>query len=72
MCFGKTFTAYQFAKAMDYKRVLVLTFKPAVEDSWREDLLSHVDFEGWQFTSKVNLIFVGFMALQEQIKEQQK
>lgn len=52
MRFGKTFTTYQFAKEMKYKKVLVLTFKPAVEDSWREDLLSHVDFAGWQFVSK--------------------
>src|SRR5690606_36912087 len=33
------------------KKVLVLTFKPAVEDAWKEDLLSHVDFDGWQFYS---------------------
>ncbi len=36
---------------MGLKRVLVLTFKPAVESAWREDLVSHVDFEGWQFVS---------------------
>ena len=51
MRFGKTFTAYQLAKKMQAKRVLVLTFKPAVEDAWRDDLLQHVDFEGWQFFS---------------------
>jgi superfamily II DNA or RNA helicase len=52
MRFGKTFTTYEFAKAMEYKKVLVLTFKPAVEESWHDDLMSHVDFEGWQFVSK--------------------
>lgn len=52
MRFGKTFTAYQLAKTMNWKKVLVLTFKPAVENSWQEDLLCHVDFEGWQFISK--------------------
>lgn len=52
MRFGKTFAAYQLAKKMAWKKVLVLTFKPAVEDAWKEDLLSHVDFEGWQFISK--------------------
>src|SRR5690606_25374203 len=52
MRFGKTFTSYQLAKKMKWKKVLVLTFKPAVEDAWKEDLLSHVDFEGWQFFSK--------------------
>ncbi len=52
MRFGKTFTSYQLAKKMGWKKVLVLTFKPAVEDAWKEDLLSHVDFKGWQFVSK--------------------
>ena len=52
MRFGKTFASYQLAKKMGWKKVLVLTFKPAVEDAWKEDLLSHVDFEGWQFISK--------------------
>ena len=49
MRFGKTFTAYQLAKRMGAKRVLVVTFKPAVQDAWHEDLASHVDFEGWQY-----------------------
>ncbi len=52
MRFGKTFTSYELAKAMDMKRILVLTFKPAVEESWGSDLLSHIDFDGWQFYSK--------------------
>lgn len=52
MRFGKTFTTYQLAKRMGWKKVLVLTFKPAVEDAWKEDLLSHVDFKGWTFYSK--------------------
>ena len=52
MRFGKTFASYQLAKKMGWKKVLVLTFKPAVEDAWKDDLLSHVDFKGWQFFSK--------------------
>jgi len=52
MRFGKTFTTYQLAKAMNAKRVLVLTFKPAVEDAWQTDLESHVDFDGWQYLSR--------------------
>ena len=52
MRFGKTFASYQLAKKMNWNKVLVLTFKPAVEDAWKEDLLSHVDFKGWQFISK--------------------
>ncbi|SDF24108.1 GIY-YIG nuclease family protein [Terriglobus roseus] len=52
MRFGKTFTSYQLAKRLGAKRVLVLTFKPAVEDAWQTDLESHVDFDGWQYLSK--------------------
>jgi hypothetical protein len=52
MRFGKTFTAYQLAKKLGAKRVLVVTFKPAVEDAWQTDLESHVDFEGWQYLSR--------------------
>ncbi|WP_207494518.1 DEAD/DEAH box helicase family protein [Aridibaculum aurantiacum] len=52
MRFGKTFASYQLAKKMGWKKVLVLTFKPAVEDAWKEDLESHVDFKGWQFISQ--------------------
>ena len=51
MRFGKTFASYQLARKMNFKRVLVLTFKPAVESAWREDLITHIDFEGWQFIS---------------------
>ena len=51
MSFGKTFATYQLAKSMDFKRILVLTFKPAVESAWQEDLSHHVDFSGWQFVS---------------------
>ena len=52
MRFGKTFTAYQLAKKLGAKRVLVVTFKPAVEDAWQADLESHVDFDGWQYMSR--------------------
>lgn len=55
MRFGKTFAMYQLAKKENWKRILVLTFKPAVEHAWEEDLLFHKDFEGWQFVSKKGL-----------------
>lgn len=51
MRFGKTFTTYQLAKPLGATRVLVVTFKPAVEDAWKTDLESHVDFDGWQYLS---------------------
>jgi hypothetical protein len=52
MRFGKTFTAYQLARKLGAKRVLVVTFKPAVEDAWQTDLERHVDFDGWQYLSR--------------------
>jgi hypothetical protein len=52
MRFGKTFTTYQLAKKLGAKRVLVVTFKPAVEDAWQTDLESHADFDGWQYLSR--------------------
>jgi hypothetical protein len=52
MRFGKTFASYHLAKKLEAKRVLVVTFKPAVEDAWQADLESHVDFSGWQYFSK--------------------
>ena len=52
MRFGKTFASYQLAREMGWRKVLVLTFKPAVRSAWQEDLETHRDFEGWQFASK--------------------
>ncbi len=55
MRFGKTFATYQLAKKMGWTKILVLTFKPAVQSAWQEDLESHVDFEGWEFYSRERL-----------------
>ena len=55
MRFGKTFAAYQLAKKENWNKVLVLTFKPAVQNAWENDLLYHKDFKDWQFVSKKNL-----------------
>jgi hypothetical protein len=52
MRFGKTFASYHLAKKLEAKKILVVTFKPAVEDAWQVDLESHVDFAGWQYFSK--------------------
>jgi hypothetical protein len=57
MRFGKTFAAYQLAKRMGWRRVLVLTFKPAVQSAWEEDLQRHADFAGWQFIRPDGLTF---------------
>ena len=57
MRFGKTFAAYQLAKKMGWRKVLVLTFKPAVQSAWEEDLKGHIDFKGWQFISPGGLSY---------------
>ncbi len=57
MRFGKTFAAYELAKNMGWRKVLVLTFKPAVQSAWEEDLKCHVDFKGWQFISPGGLSY---------------
>ena len=57
MRFGKTFASYQLALKMGWRRVLVLTFKPAVQSAWEEDLLTHTDFADWQFISRDGLSY---------------
>ena len=57
MRFGKTFATYQLAKQLGFKRILVLTFKPAVQSAWQEDLNTHIDFEGWQFITRGGLTY---------------
>jgi len=57
MRFGKTFASYQLAKKMGWTKILVLTFKPAVQSAWDEDLQTHIDFKGWQFISRNGLNF---------------
>lgn len=54
MRFGKTFTSYQIVKKMKAENVLILTYKPAVESSWAEDLTTHVDFDGIKFNNIVD------------------
>lgn len=55
MRFGKTFATYQLVKEMQWRRVLILTFKPAVKTAWQEDLQQHTDFIDWQFVHKDNI-----------------
>jgi hypothetical protein len=52
MRFGKTFATYKLAEKMQWKRILVLTYKPAVRDAWRDDLSTHIDFADWLFASR--------------------
>ena len=57
MRFGKTFAAYRLVKKMGWRKVLVLTFKPAVQSAWEEDLKLHRDFQGWQFIKPGGLTY---------------
>jgi len=57
MRFGKTFTTYELAKKQNWKKILILTFKPAVQSAWEDDLKSHINFKGWQFISRNGLKF---------------
>jgi hypothetical protein len=57
MRFGKTFAAYQLAKIVGWHKILVLTFKPAVQSAWEDDLKCHIDFKGWQFISPGGLTY---------------
>lgn len=49
MRFGKTFTAYSLMNKLNVNKVLILTYKPAVGDSWESDLLDEVKFEKYEF-----------------------
>ena len=41
-------------KRRDAKRILVVTYKPAVEDAWDTDATTHTDFDGWEFFSRAS------------------
>lgn len=58
MRFGKTFTAYKLAQEMKWSKVLILTWKPAVVDSWENDLKNHSDFKEWQFVGGKSDTFI--------------
>lgn len=60
MRFGKTFAAYQLAKAMNLSKVLVITYKPEVKSAWKEELESHVDFANYVFLSDEALTNISY------------
>ncbi|MBN2835403.1 MAG: DEAD/DEAH box helicase family protein [Candidatus Delongbacteria bacterium] len=49
MRFGKCYTTYKYAEEAELNKILILTFVPAVEDSWREDL-KHIEKDYDYFT----------------------
>ena len=40
--FGKTLTAYNFAMKTEAKRILIVTNRPAISDSWARDFYEHI------------------------------
>ncbi len=60
MRFGKTFAAYQLCRRMNLRKILVVTFKPAAESAWSEDIKTHKDFDGWEFISRHEAELQGF------------
>lgn len=73
MRFGKTFSAYQLMKKANWNKVLVITYRPAVKKSWRDDLNTHKDFKDYTFLSgddinslnenDKNVVFMSFQDL---------
>ena len=51
MRFGKTFTGYEIVRDLKLSRILVLTYKPQVDDGWREDMEDHVNYSSWTYYS---------------------
>ena len=49
MRFGKTFASLEMARRMGLSRVLIITFKVEVKESWKDELNGHINFDGWQF-----------------------
>lgn len=58
MRFGKSFTTYKYCENHNLERILILTFIPAVESSWREDL-SHIK-KNYRYFTDDNLRRSGF------------
>ena len=55
--FGKTLTVYDLAMQMGLKRILIVTNRPAIANSWYEDYEKFIDREnGYFFISSVDAI----------------
>ncbi len=55
--FGKTLTAYDFCKRMGARKILIVTNRPAIANSWYDDYEKFMGKEsGWDFISNVSSI----------------
>jgi hypothetical protein len=60
MRFGKCHVSYRIVKNMEFKKVLILTYKPnGVAESWQDDI-DHVEFKDFIFKKSINLDEVKF------------
>jgi len=50
MRFGKNHVSYQICKNINAKNILLLSFKTAIKDGWKEDL-DHIDFCNYRFNN---------------------
>lgn len=61
---GKCFMTYNIARKKNFKKILVLTGKPGVNDSWEENLPSgtkpHAYFNNWSYNDYNKLKYSGF------------
>jgi len=79
---GKCHISYRIVKNMEFKRVLVLTYKPnGVAESWQDDI-DHIEFKDFVFkksigldevkfeeTDKVQIIFASFQDALGEVKD---
>lgn len=56
MGFGKTFTTYKLMERMNWNKIIIITYMPSVEDSWKNDLNRHQDFHNYVFISSKSSI----------------
>jgi hypothetical protein len=83
MRFGKCHVCYRIIKKMNFKKVLILTYKPnGVAESWQDDI-DHIEFKDFIFkksinieevkfeeTDKVQIIFTSFQDALGEIKDE--
>lgn len=58
MRFGKSYASLEMAKKMGLKRVLIISFKVEVKDSWKDEVLGHVDFKDYQWVDIKNKEYI--------------
>lgn len=82
MRFGKCHVSYDISKKMEFKRVLILTYKPnGVSESWEDDV-DHIEFKDFTFkraidmdevifedNGKVQIIFSSFQDALGEVKD---